>query len=109
MELNDFIKTTLVEIQLGVKEANISIAEIEETPVRTEASMQYMLRANRSGEREKGILFDVAVTASNDATSDLAGKINVIGIGFGANRESSNSEQVVSRIKFKVDPFNDVY
>lgn len=109
MELDTFIKETLIGIQRGVKEANVAIASSEGTKVRTNGEMQYMMNANRSGEKELGILFDVAVTVTSEKSIEGEGKISVVGIALGGGKSSGATEQNVSRIKFKIDPFNTIY
>lgn len=109
MELDTFIKETLVGIQKGVKEANIAIAASEGTAVRTNGEMQYMVNANRGGEKDGGVSFDVAVTVTSEKSVEGEGKISVVGIALGGGKSSAATEQNVSRIKFKVEPFNSIF
>lgn len=109
MELDKFIETTLASIQKGIKNANIKIAQEEGTKVRENGEMQYEMNANRSGERGKGISFDVAVTVVSEKNFDGQGKVSVVGISLGGGKSSTSSEQSISRIKFEVNPFNSIY
>ncbi len=109
MELDTFIRDTLIQIQKGVKEANIAIAENEGKAVRTNGEMQYMVNANRNSEKDGGISFDVAVTVTSEKTSGGGGKVSVVGISIGGEKAKTATEQNISRIKFKVDPFNTIY
>ncbi len=109
MELDTFIKETLVQIQKGVKEANIAIANLEGTAVRTNGEMQYVMDSNRSSEKDKGISFDIAVTVSAKKNGDVGGKISVAGISLGGGKNTTTTEQNISRIKFKIEPFNSIF
>ena len=109
MQLETFITETLTSIQKGVKEANIDIARTEGTAERTNGEMQYMVNANRSSERDGGIAFDIAVTVTSEKSVEGEGKINVVGISLGGGKNSTATEENISRIKFKVEPFNSIY
>ena len=62
IELSEFIKSTLVDIARGVKEANNSLKESSGTQ-----DSYFTLRGNR-GDNSKihGIAFDIAVSASKN-------------------------------------------
>jgi len=111
MELNTFIKETLVQIQQGVKEANIAIAHNEGKKVRVNGEMMYTIDQSRGSQKDKdaGISFDIAVTVTSEKTVGGEGRINVVGMSLGGGKNSTSIEQNVSRIKFKVDPFNTIY
>jgi hypothetical protein len=109
MELDIFIKDSLTQIQKGVKEANIAIAESEGKAVRANGEMQYMVNANRDGGKDGGITFDIAVTVTSEKTTGGGGKVSVVGISVGGEKANTATEQNISRIKFKVDPFNTIY
>jgi hypothetical protein len=109
MELDTFIKETLMGIQKGIKEANIAIAEKEGTDVRTNGAMQYQMEQNRAGGKDGGVVFDVAVTITSEKSTEGAGKISVVGLSLGGEKNATATEQNVSRIKFKIDPFNSIY
>lgn len=92
MNLQDFIKETLVEIMQGVRDA------------------QQEIGANTSGEPAtvtgtivgsnvlQQVDFDVAVTTTSE--SGGGAKVSVLGIGAGMDGKSST--EAVSRIKFSV-------
>lgn len=109
MELDRFIEETLMSIQKGIKNANIKIAKEEGEAVRTNGAMQYIIDSNRSGEKDRGIVFDVAITVTSERSKGGAGKVSVVGFSLGGGKNTIASEENVSRIKFKVDPFNSIY
>ncbi len=102
MELKEFIKTTLVEITQGVKEANQTLSKPgEKKPYRIIKGYEGYLKEIK-GQNPGLIYFDVAVTASNESkTSGKAGAfIKIIEIG-GFFQRIFRSERV-SRIQFCV-------
>ena len=99
MELEEFISKTLVGIYKGVKSAN---KEIDST-----GSSSYFNIESSSCHKERTdgyIKFDVAVTASNSADLKGSAGIRVWSIGIGGEKETTTSEQIVSRIKFGIAP-----
>ena len=96
MDLEDFIKTSLKSIYLGVTGSNKEI--FGEELGKSESSVFVIMH----GDKESIVEFDIAVTA--EASSKKEGKaglkIHVAELGGGVN--SSQSEQKVSRIKFRV-------
>jgi hypothetical protein len=101
MELEEFISKTLVSIYKGVKSANKEIEVIS-----TSSGSYFNIEAaGTHKERADGyIKFDVAVTASNSADLKGGAGIRVWSIGIGGEKETSTSEQIVSRIKFGIAP-----
>ena len=87
MELQEFIKHTLLEIFDGVYKAQDEIHESGKgTVVHTvQNSMQ-------------DVEFDVAITTSE--TTDGGVKVNVMGTGLGVG--GARTHEAVSRVKFKV-------
>lgn len=109
MDLSKFVEETLVAIQVGVKDANIAIAKAEGTKIRENGEMQYNVSANRSGDKDGGVLFDVAVSVTSNKKTGGEGKISVVGISVGGLKNLVTTEQSVSRIKFKIDPWNSIF
>lgn len=99
MELEEFIGKTLVGIYKGVKMANKEIDDTGSEP-------HYVVEtASWHKDRSDGyIKFDVAVTASSTGVTSGNAGIRVWSVGIGGEKETSLSEQVVSRIKFGVAP-----
>lgn len=98
IELSDFIKSTLVDIARGVKEANDSLKESS-----GRQDSYFTLRANR-GDNSKipGITFDIAVSASKNQKDKAGFMVALATIGGGANTEKGTAGEVAHRIKFEV-------
>lgn len=92
MELKDFIKQTLLDITMGVDEAN-KIAN------RFELSSDMHNRTGESGQR---VEFDVTVVANESTGSGVKGGINVVGLGIGGTTTESDSNEHTQKIKFQV-------
>ncbi|MBX4197848.1 hypothetical protein KW782_00770 [Candidatus Parcubacteria bacterium] len=104
MELEDFITTTLLEIQRGIRNANIKIAKEAGKKLGVDETIQYQIdRGN------KGIKFDVAVTVSNEKGGEGGGKIKVAVIDVGGSKTTASKEEYVSHITFEVNPFRSVH
>jgi hypothetical protein len=88
MKLKDFIRTVIVDIELGVNEA------AGETRRRT-----FLKNIDFKGTGSEGIEFDVAVTSSKEAS----GKVGAEVLSLGAKTEGKISSEEVSRVKFKVN------
>jgi|SRR6266487_926882 len=88
MKLKDFIKSVLVDIDAGINEA------AKET--RKRAWLQV-------DEGNKGIGFDVAVTASSEASGKAGAEISVVSLGsVGAKAEAKIASEEISRVKFTI-------
>lgn len=97
MDLKEFVKTSLIEILGGVKEAQAAVRE-EDGSINPPHYGQPKGLTVPGGVELQYVDFDVAVTASEG--SELSGGISVVGIGAkGSTAELSSS---VSRIKFRV-------
>lgn len=93
MDVKDFITETIVQIH----------AAIEESEKKTQGEI--MVNNVMSGG---GIQFDIAVTTKEDASSsaEAHGKMGLQVVGIGANGQATNSSssEMVSRIKFTINP-----
>lgn len=99
MELEEFISKTLVGIYKGVKDANKVIGDA--------GSGSYFNIEASSWHKDRSdgyIKFDVAVTATNSSGAKGGAGIRVWSIGIGGEKETTASDQVVSRIKFGIAP-----
>ncbi|MDO8610642.1 MAG: hypothetical protein Q7R95_08915 [bacterium] len=85
MKLKDFITSVLVDIEQGVNEA------ARQTNRRT-----YLHTMGTKGD--EGVLFDVAVTASAEAS----GKVGAEVFSIGAKTEGKIANEEISRIRFLV-------
>lgn len=91
MDLQNFIKQTLVSIKTGVAAANKDLGAEKGKPV-------YAIYSRNDGE----IVFDVAVTVSAETKKNKQGSLRVAVVGIGADKKDTDAEQTVSRIKFSV-------
>ncbi|MDD5261837.1 MAG: hypothetical protein PHD76_08310 [Methylacidiphilales bacterium] len=101
MDLRTFVKTTLVEIAVGVKEAN---AEIHEKHGGKYSQAPYRIHKNIGGSKDiPGISFDVAVIVGSGSTDKAGAGISVAQVfGIGGSVESTANDSYAHRIKFSV-------
>jgi len=112
MDLKDFIKATLVEINQAITESN---AELQDTgaiinpkgiQINSDNSQAYGRQSPKTDHHRLKVVqkidFDVAVFAQNDEKAGGGAKISIASIGIGADAEVKNSNKSESRIKFSV-------
>ena len=95
MNLQEFVRTTLVQLMQGVHEA------LGETSALAGAAV------NPRGEHEhrsepRAVEFDVAVTVTDTAEGSGKAKLAVVGIEIGGGGGKDVQNQAVSRIRFSV-------
>ncbi len=107
MKLKDFVKTTLVEIVEGVKEAQEVVAhtfsgaminppiESNETAKRTGTHVYLQSQV-------RDVDFDVAVAAREEVGMKPGGGISIVVLKAGVEGELSYENTAVNRIRFKV-------
>jgi hypothetical protein len=97
MELKEFITKTLKDITDGVLETNQYLKDGEKGG--------FELYPNEDGS----IIFDIAVTIGENSDTSKGGGIKVYALNLGGVKNNSNSNETVSRIKFKVKPSRRIY
>lgn len=106
MDLQEFVRTTLVQITRGVQDAQTSVRENggyvsppSHSPVKNEAHFDNL----HDGQVVFLVDFDVAVTVNETTGTNAEAKLKVGGLlSLGAGGKSGDSHESVSRIKFKV-------
>ncbi|MBI4136393.1 MAG: hypothetical protein HY481_02515 [Candidatus Vogelbacteria bacterium] len=102
MELEEFIKKTLVGIAVGIRGANKEIGRSGDT-FKIEPVSWYEKRTDGCIE------FDIAVAVSDEDKKGGGAGLKVLSIGIDGKREHSISNQVTSRIKFRVAPSYQIF
>lgn len=103
MELEEFVKNTLVSITKGLQEANKELSELEGKTQGQDATCKFVLEPNKR-EKEGYVAFDVAVTVNQETQKSGGGKIKIAIASFGGEVDSVNTQAYLSRIKFHVMP-----
>ena len=112
MELKDFIKESLVQINLAIEESNkelehstavINPAGIQ---INSENSQAYGRESNNPEHKNTKVVhkidFDVAVQAQDDTKFNGGAKISIASIGIGIGGEEKNSNKTESRLRFSI-------
>jgi len=97
MDLEKFIKETLISIKRGLRSANEELVEKGKT-LGKDTTAAFLIGPDGS---EK-ISFDVAVTVSEKNEKKGGGEIKVMSVGIGGGRGKVETQESVSRIKFSV-------
>ncbi|MCC5907830.1 MAG: hypothetical protein JJU13_16570 [Balneolaceae bacterium] len=99
MEIKEFIKETLVEVQQGVQEAINSCKESNTNGV---INPVWGSANDVNSTHIKDVKFDIAVTVSDKASDNYKGGIKVMGIDIGGGRVKDEETGHVSRIQFSI-------
>src|SRR3989338_946769 len=103
MELQEFIKNTLVSIKNGVHDANLEFAKQEGKTLGQDFSALFVVDSSRD-KGQNYISFDVAVTISEGSKKSGGGKLNIKVASLGGEIGDVKSQEHISRIKFHVIP-----
>ncbi|HHQ4804945.1 hypothetical protein ACET6X_13435 [Aeromonas veronii] len=100
MQLDEFVKTTLVQIAKGVKAAQEEVEELGGAVNPVEASI-YGPRSVKP-IKEK-VEFDVALIVQDTSSSEVGGKLSVASVfGMSGKHSGTDSYQQTSRVKFNI-------
>jgi hypothetical protein len=108
MDLQEFIKETLLQIENGVREANKSLNETGAYVANTEfvyydGCGYSFVRENDEYRKVTFIDFDVAVAVNQVSETNTGGHIKVMDyIQLGREHSKKGENQVVNRIKFQI-------
>lgn len=112
MELKEFIKESLVQINLAIDESNEALKDSEAiinpagVQINSDSSQAYGRQSPDTRHHENKVVhkvdFDVAVSVNDDQKAGGGAKISIASIGIGANAEVKYSNKSESRIKFSV-------
>lgn len=93
MELEQFITKTLIDIVNGVKNANKDFEDRE----------KFDLMAKEE------IAFDIAIAVTKENSKSGAGGIKVLSFELGGGKDNSILNENISRVKFKVRPYDSIH
>lgn len=111
MELKDFIKESLVQVNLAIEESNkelkdsTAVINPNNFVVYSEGSQVYGRKSTDLKHQAKvvhKIEFDVAVYAESDEQKSGGAKISIASIGLGVKAQEGTSNKSESRLKFSI-------
>lgn len=96
MQLDEFVKTTIMQVVKGVKDAQEEAAELG-------AVVNPRPKEGWGDRRETSVSFDVALTVSDTSAGEVGGKLTVASmLSFGGKTTETDLRQETSRIQFEV-------
>jgi hypothetical protein len=106
MDLKNFIAESLSQIVNGVVEAQRRCSEIggRVNPIGMtyrKSDSETLLYDHSTGQFAEYVEFDVAVTVAGSTTAGGGGGISVFGANVGSKAEHSQTNETVSRIRFR--------
>jgi len=112
MDLKDFIKASLVEINHAITESNEelkgtgAVINPKGIQINSESSQAYGRQSPKTDNHYLKVVhkieFDVSVHAQNDEKAGGGAPISIASIGIGADAEVKNSKKSESRLKFSI-------
>jgi ribosome-associated protein YbcJ (S4-like RNA binding protein) len=112
MELKEFIKESLVQINQAIEESNEELKDSEAiinpkgVQINSENSQAYGRQSYKSDHHDYKVVqkidFDVAVYAENDQKAGGGAKISIASISIGANGEVNYTNKSESRLRFSI-------
>lgn len=102
MDLENFIKETLVQISKGVSSANDALSESRKNADGSALPKLFLLPAGTEKEQNHGVHFDVAITtqSKDEGGGGIKFKLAVVDADLGG--KLSSSQEAVSRVQFSV-------
>jgi hypothetical protein len=104
MELQEFIKNTLVSIKNGLHEANIEFAKQEGKTLGQDFSALFVMEPHNREKGQDYITFDVAVTVSQESKKSGGGGLKIAVASLGREVGDIKSQEQISHIKFHIIP-----
>jgi hypothetical protein len=98
MDLKDFIRETLLQIQRDIGEAQQELHGKYQGVI----SPLFKPIENLTDADMEWVEFDVAMTVTESKNRDVGGKLNVAAISLGGSGKNSRETESVSRVKFRV-------
>jgi hypothetical protein len=103
MELEDFIKETLVQISNGIQNANEKLKPLRVKEDGSELPKLFLLSPGRKQEQGNGVHFDVAITTKTTDEGQAGAKVRLTVFEADLGGKLQSSDQTVSRIQFSVN------
>ncbi len=97
VSLQAFVRSALLDIALGVKEANADAKAAV-----GDGAPQFVLRGNRGDPARSTIEFDIAISASKARTQGAGFTLTFAGTGGGAKTDRKSGAESAQRIRFQV-------
>ncbi|HPC37602.1 MAG TPA: hypothetical protein PKX03_02000 [Candidatus Paceibacterota bacterium] len=104
MELQEFIKNTLVSIGNGLHEANEEFAKQKGKKLGEDFTALFVMEPFNREKGEGYITFDVAVTVSQESKKSGGGGLKIAVASLGGEVGDVKSQEYISRIKFHILP-----
>jgi hypothetical protein len=105
MELEEFIKTTLISIAKGLRKVNQELAEIDRKRIGRDFSPYFVIEPNQR-EREQGyISFDIAVIVGHETNKSGRTGAKILVASLSGTKDTKDVYAKTSRIKFHVIPY----
>lgn len=99
MELSDFISKTLIDIQLGVQDAQ---KKVKKQSLAGAINPVWENVESVSKDDLRSVTFDIAVVANESNSTGASGGVKVLGVTLDGAGGLTSEKQNVTRIKFEI-------
>jgi hypothetical protein len=99
MDLKTFVKTTLLEIAQGIKDAQDVVGTL---PGNAKINPETHFNQDKGHGNSTPVDFDVALTVSEKSEGGVHGGLQIAGVSLGGKKTGESIQEVVSRIRFSV-------
>jgi hypothetical protein len=104
MELQEFIKDTLISIKNGLHKANEEFAQQEGKVLGKDCSALFVMEPHNREKEQGYITFDVAVTVSEESKKSGGGGVKIAVASLGGEIGDIKLQEHISHIKFHIIP-----
>ncbi|QBX34586.1 hypothetical protein E4191_07585 [Paracoccus liaowanqingii] len=101
MELKDFIRDTIIQVQTGVQEA---ITELQNGEITGAINPVWGSVGNISKSEVQNLKFDIAVMIENTSSGSAGGRISVVAADVNLDGKHSRESRSTNSVKFSI-PF----
>lgn len=97
MDLDEFVKSTIIQVVQGVHDASIEVGRIDKSAVVNPRS------PSRNYAKSDKLRFDVAITVSGRSAADAGAKVKVFSaFEAGGKGEHAREHETMSRVQFEI-------
>ncbi|MFA0405215.1 hypothetical protein [Vibrio sp. 10N.222.52.C12] len=102
MQLDEFVKETLVQIAKGVNEASSSVSELggAVNPLPDEVDVSF--ETYKVKPQKQAIKFDIAIQVKESTDSEASGKATLSVFSIGGGVKSLDESNIAHRVTFEV-------
>ena len=108
MDIENFIKETLLGIKKGLIAANLECKQLGNKELSGHKIGDFALQPRQEGKGINSIKFDVAVVAEQETGGSKKGGLKVAFANVDGEKINRSTDQTISHIEFQIDILNNI-